>query len=60
VTVPDRQLSLAIGKSGENARLAARLTGWRVDVAKPPESGEEAPAFAPEPSGAEATVNERL
>jgi N utilization substance protein A len=32
VTVPDAQLSLAIGRSGENARLAARLTGWRVDI----------------------------
>jgi N utilization substance protein A len=32
VIVPDRQLSLAIGKEGQNARLAARLTGWRVDI----------------------------
>lgn len=30
--VPDRQLSLAIGKEGQNARLAARLTGWKVDI----------------------------
>ena len=30
--VPDRQLSLAIGREGQNARLAARLTGWRVDI----------------------------
>src|SRR5205807_984149 len=37
VTVQERQLSLAIGKDGQNARLAARLTGWRVDVAKPAE-----------------------
>jgi len=37
VTVPERQLSLAIGKDGQNARLAAKLTGWRVDVAKPAE-----------------------
>src|SRR6266851_3066729 len=35
VTVPERQLSLAIGKDGQNARLAAKLTGWRVDVLKP-------------------------
>jgi N utilization substance protein A len=34
VTVPEKQLSLAIGKEGQNARLAARLTGWRVDVAR--------------------------
>ncbi len=32
VTVPDDQLSLAIGKEGQNARLAARLTGWRIDI----------------------------
>jgi N utilization substance protein A len=30
--VPDYQLSLAIGKEGQNARLAARLTGWRIDI----------------------------
>jgi len=56
VVVPDRQLSLAIGKEGQNARLAAKLTGWRIDIksasaaeverlakAKPlPEVGEEA------------------
>ena len=35
VTVQERQLSLAIGKDGQNARLAAKLTGWRVDVLKP-------------------------
>ena len=32
VVVPDRQLSLAIGKEGQNARLAARLVGWRLDI----------------------------
>jgi len=40
VVVPDYQLSLAIGKEGQNARLAARLTGWRIDIrsdAAPPE-----------------------
>ena len=37
VTVPERQLSLAIGKDGQNARLAAKLSGWRVDVVKPAE-----------------------
>jgi N utilization substance protein A len=35
--VPDGQLSLAIGNKGQNARLAARLTGWRIDIR--PESG---------------------
>ena len=37
VTWLERQLSLAIGKDGQNARLAAKLTGWRVDVTKPVE-----------------------
>ena len=32
VVVPDNQLSLAIGKEGQNARLAAKLTGWRIDI----------------------------
>ena len=32
VVVPDDKLSLAIGKSGQNVRLAARLTGWKIDV----------------------------
>ena len=30
--VPDTQLSLAIGKEGQNARLAAKLTGWKIDI----------------------------
>lgn len=50
VTVPERQLSLAIGKDGQNARLAARLTGWRVDVARPNERPEAAVVHA-EPGG---------
>ncbi len=37
VTVPDSQLSLAIGNKGQNARLAAKLTGWKIDIR--PESG---------------------
>jgi N utilization substance protein A len=32
IIVPDYQLSLAIGREGQNARLAARLTGWRIDI----------------------------
>jgi N utilization substance protein A len=61
VAVPDRQLSLAIGKEGQNARLAAKLTGWRIDIKSqtiyeqelaergpPPEV--EAPAAEPEPA----------
>ncbi len=42
VIVPDYQLSLAIGKEGQNARLAARLTGWRIDI-----RSDEAPQAAP-------------
>ncbi len=41
VIVPDDQLSLAIGKEGQNARLAARLTGWRVDIRSDTEFAEE-------------------
>jgi N utilization substance protein A len=41
VVVPDDQLSLAIGKEGQNARLAARLTGWRVDIRSETEFAEE-------------------
>ena len=56
VIVPDYQLSLAIGKEGQNARLAARLTGWRIDIrpdtepaasrraGRPPSPGADAPA----------------
>ncbi|WP_018353555.1 transcription termination factor NusA [Longispora albida] len=39
VIVPDFQLSLAIGKEGQNARLAARLTGWRIDIRSDAEQG---------------------
>ena len=41
--VPERQLSLAIGKEGQNARLAARLTGWKVDIKSNVEYEAEAP-----------------
>jgi N utilization substance protein A len=41
VIVPDYQLSLAIGKEGQNARLAARLTGWRVDIKSESQLAEE-------------------
>jgi N utilization substance protein A len=58
VIVPDYQLSLAIGKEGQNARLAARLTGWRVDIKSESQmSQESAPKPAapePEPSPAHA------
>lgn len=41
VIVPDRQLSLAIGKEGQNARLAAKLTGWRIDIKSESEAQAE-------------------
>jgi N utilization substance protein A len=40
VVVPDNQLSLAIGREGQNARLAARLTGWRIDIKSESQSRE--------------------
>ena len=50
--VPDYQLSLAIGKEGQNARLAAKLTGWRIDIrsdTEPAPGPGEAPPAAPAP-----------
>ena len=41
VMVPDYQLSLAIGKEGQNARLAARLTGWRIDIKSESQAAED-------------------
>ena len=55
VIVPEDQLSLAIGKDGQNVRLAAKLTGWKIDV-KPPEQAEavvEDSEAQPEKSGQE-------
>jgi len=52
VIVPDRQLSLAIGKEGQNARLAAKLTGWRIDI-KPESMLERVAAPAREEAPAE-------
>lgn len=40
VIVPDNQLSLAIGKEGQNARLAARITGWKIDIKPESEAGD--------------------
>ena len=52
VVVPDYQLSLAIGKEGQNARLAAKLTGWKIDIK--PESQAEDDETVQEGSGEEA------
>ncbi len=54
VVVPDFQLSLAIGKEGQNARLAARLTGWRIDIrsdAAGSDAGPSAGADSSPPAG---------
>src|SRR5205807_4793621 len=54
VVVPDRYLSLAIGKEGQNARLAAKLTGWRIDIRSESEVRAEAePEPEPEPVAVE-------
>ena len=56
VRVPDDQLSLAIGKEGQNARLAARLTGYKIDIkpaSEPDEEEEPSDAEAPEEESAE-------
>jgi transcription termination/antitermination protein NusA len=62
VIVPDYQLSLAIGKEGQNARLAARLTGWKIDIQPdtprdPGSGGRTAPA-AREPAAPEPVTHE--
>ena len=55
-TVPDGQLSLAIGNKGQNARLAARLTGWRIDIR--PESGFYGEDEEEEPKPADTAAEE--
>ena len=56
VIVPDYQLSLAIGREGQNARLAARLTGWRIDIKSETQFADEqrAPRPAATPNAADA------
>ena len=49
VVVPDKQLSLAIGKEGQNARLAAKLTGWRIDIKSASIAEAEKAAAKPAP-----------
>jgi len=57
VTVPDYQLSLAIGKEGQNARLAARLTGWRIDIR--PDTADTGDAAPGEPETAPGHAGEQ-
>ena len=47
VVVPDNQLSLAIGKEGQNARLAAKLTGWKIDIKSQSQYAEQMAAAVP-------------
>jgi N utilization substance protein A len=56
VTVPDYQLSLAIGKEGQNARLAARLTGWRIDIRSDAAQTADSPR---DPGAAHRAVHDR-
>ncbi|MDN3953965.1 transcription termination factor NusA [Sporolactobacillus laevolacticus] len=56
VVVPDYQLSLAIGKRGQNARLAAKLTGWKIDI-KSESEAEEIGLFDEEPASEAADQN---
>ena len=51
VTVPDHQLSLAIGKEGQNARLAARLTGWKIDIKSMSQMRDKMRSLRPRPGG---------
>ena len=56
VVVPDNQLSLAIGKEGQNARLAARLTGWKIDI----KSAKQAKNFPTEDDMHEVDISEAM
>ena len=63
VIVPDYQLSLAIGRDGQNVRLAARLTGWRLDIASETEADEARERYLAERAergGEEAVATETL
>jgi N utilization substance protein A len=58
VTVPERMLSLAIGREGQNARLAARLTGWRIDIRSDVSVAEARAAADAEPVATEVNGTE--
>ena len=58
VTVPERMLSLAIGREGQNARLAARLTGWRIDIRSDVSVAEAKAVAAAQAEAATRTLNE--
>ena len=49
VIVPDNQLSLAIGNRGQNAKLSAKLTGYKIDIRSESETDDEEPLFTEKP-----------
>jgi N utilization substance protein A len=59
VTVPDYQLSLAIGREGQNVRLAARLTGWRLDITGEAEAPELRARYLSEREAQQAPVADK-
>lgn len=59
VVVPDKQLSLAIGKEGQNARLAAKLTAWRIDIKSAVEAAQDAIVRASASEEIKALVSDR-
>ena len=60
VVVPDRQLALAIGREGQNARLAAKLTGWRIDIKSVSETEADRSLLTPHaPARPPAEISER-
>jgi N utilization substance protein A len=59
VIVPDDQLSLAIGREGQNARLAAKLTGWRIDIKSLTEAAEESMGNLDHPAADPAIVTNK-
>ena len=58
VVVPDNQLSLAIGKEGQNARLAAKLTGWKIDIKSQSQYAEQMAAAVPQVEDEEQSAQE--
>lgn len=60
VVVPDKQLSLAIGKEGQNARLAAKLTGWRIDIKSASEAIVETLQKARENEAIKARITDKV
>ena len=60
VKVDSDKLSLAIGKNGQNVRLAARLTGWKIDIIEETDSGEEKKVVASDGESTEMTTEDSV